>query len=84
MVTAKYQISSLIELQFGTSGVHRSKQICNMTKPTYTYTSKSLDMQSKHQQLEFENLIFLNLLSQPDNYKDRILICQVEQRPSTG
>lgn len=56
MVTAKCQISSLTELQFGTSGVHRSKQICNRTKPNYTYTSKSLDEQSKHQPQEFENL----------------------------
>lgn len=56
MVTAKCQINSLRELQFGTNGVHRSKQICNMTKPNYTYTSKSLGKQSKHQQLEFENL----------------------------
>lgn len=56
MVTAKYQISSLTELQFGTNGVHRSKQIWNMTKPKYTNTPKSLDDKTKHQQLEFENL----------------------------
>lgn len=49
MVTAKCQISSLIELQFGTSGVHRSKQIFNLTKSNYTYISKPLDEQTKYQ-----------------------------------
>lgn len=27
---------------------------------------------------------FKNLLGQPDNYKDRILISQVEKRPTNG
>lgn len=36
MATAKCQISSLIKLHFGTSGVHRSVQIYSATKPIFS------------------------------------------------
>lgn len=36
MATAKCQISSLIKLHFGTSGVHRSVQIYSATKPNFS------------------------------------------------